>query len=128
MGPASLKTGLFHARHEQMNPFWVNPRIGLFTGYSFHRGHCLKSVYTTEYEAFLQRLITARKNADLTQHDLADLLKKPQSFVSKYERRERRLDVVEFLVIAKAISADPYPIIREIDALISPPAKKRGGQ
>jgi len=76
----------------------------------------LKSVFTKEYEVFLKGLITARTKAGITQQDLARRLGKPQSFVSKYERRERRLDVVEFVTIARAIGVDPRRIVREIDA------------
>jgi transcriptional regulator with XRE-family HTH domain len=47
---------------------------------------------------------------------LAKKLKKPQSYVSKYERGERRLDVVEFLDIAKALGTDEHEIIRKVAA------------
>jgi transcriptional regulator with XRE-family HTH domain len=60
-------------------------------------------------------LITARKNAGITQQQLAVRLKRPQSFVSKYERRERRLDVIEFVTIANLVGIDPCGIIREIE-------------
>jgi transcriptional regulator with XRE-family HTH domain len=55
-------------------------------------------------------MIRARKNAGLTQHDLADRLHKPQSFVAKYEGGERRIDVVEFVTICRAIGSDPVKI------------------
>lgn len=75
-----------------------------------------KSVFTEEYERFRQMLIEARKESGLTQVDIAKRLGKPQSFVSKYERGERRLDVVEFLEVAKAIGADPKAIIDELSS------------
>ena len=75
----------------------------------------LKSVFTAQYREFLKALVEARKAASITQQDLADLLGKPQSFVSKYERGERRLDVVEFLSVARAIGTDPYKLLQEID-------------
>ena len=59
-------------------------------------------------------MIKARKKAGLTQQQLAKRLKKPQSFVAKYEGGERRLDVVEFLGVAQAIGADPLPNPRRI--------------
>jgi transcriptional regulator with XRE-family HTH domain len=52
-------------------------------------------------------LVEARQRADLTQAELSARLKRPQSFVSKYERGERRLDVIEFGYIARAIGLDP---------------------
>ena len=56
-------------------------------------------------------MIGARKAAGLTQHALAVRLKKPQSFVAKYEGGERRIDVVEFIAIARAIGSDPLKLI-----------------
>lgn len=48
-------------------------------------------------------LIDARRRAGLTQSALAARLARPQSFVSKYERGERRLDVIEFLEVSEAL-------------------------
>jgi transcriptional regulator with XRE-family HTH domain len=59
-------------------------------------------------------LVKARKTAGLTQQKLARRLKKPQSFVAKYERGERRLDVVEFVAITRAFGADPVQILRAL--------------
>ena len=73
-----------------------------------------KSVFTKKYERFLSILSDLRKEKGLSQAQLAKKLKKPQSFVSKYERGERRLDVVEFLDVAKILDADPCEIIRQI--------------
>jgi transcriptional regulator with XRE-family HTH domain len=86
----------------------------------------LKSVFTKEYEFLLEYLISARKAADITQQDLAERLKKPQSFVSKYERRERRLDVVEFVSIAQIIGFDPCKVVREIEQRLQPRPKGKG--
>jgi transcriptional regulator with XRE-family HTH domain len=41
-------------------------------------------------------------------------LKRPQSYVSKFERGERRLDVVEFLDVAKALRIDPLDLLRQL--------------
>ena len=51
----------------------------------------------------------------MTQVELADLLGRPQSFVSKYERGERRLDVVEFLEIADALGIKAAHIIEAVE-------------
>lgn len=80
----------------------------------------MKSVFTDEYERFLRLLIDARKAAGITQQALAHTLNKPQSFVSKYERRERRLDVVEFLLVARAIGIDPHTIVTDLGASLPP--------
>jgi transcriptional regulator with XRE-family HTH domain len=64
------------------------------------------------YKRFRELLIEARIEARLTQTDLALRLKRPQSFVSKCERGERRVDVVEFGDIAKALGIDPIRFLR----------------
>lgn len=60
-----------------------------------------KSVHSKEYRAFLLKLRKARQDAKLTQNDVARLLKQPQSFVSKTESGERRLDAVELKSLAR---------------------------
>ena len=74
----------------------------------------MPSVFTAEYRVFLQQLIAARKNCGLTQTEVAEKLRKHQSFVSKYERGERRLDVVEFLKIANALNFEPCAFLRAL--------------
>jgi transcriptional regulator with XRE-family HTH domain len=66
-----------------------------------------KSVHSAGQTAFCELMIRARKAAGLTQRDLAKRLRRPQSFVAKYEGGERRVDVVEFIEICKAIEVDP---------------------
>jgi len=73
-----------------------------------------KSVHTKNYTRFLELLITARKDADVTQDEVARRLDRPQSFVSKYENGERRVDIIEFIEIAEAIGFDPIAFIRKI--------------
>lgn len=71
-----------------------------------------KSVHSPAQLAFRELMIAARRKAGLTQQGLATRLGKHQSFVAKYEGGERRLDVVEFLVIAGAIGTDPVKLLR----------------
>ena len=71
-----------------------------------------KSVHSTGQTAFCELMIGARKTAGLTQHELAKRLRRPQSFVAKYEGGERRVDVVEFIEICKAIEADPHKLLK----------------
>jgi hypothetical protein len=51
----------------------------------------------------------------LTQTDLTRKLGRPQSFVSKFETGERRLDAIEFLDVARALGADPPQMLREVE-------------
>lgn len=57
----------------------------------------------------------ARLAAQLTQQQLARKLRKPQSFVSSYESGQRRVDVLEFLTIIRAIGARPADIFKAIE-------------
>jgi transcriptional regulator with XRE-family HTH domain len=62
---------------------------------------------------FRQMLVEARLACGLHQAVLADRLGKPQSFVSKYERGERRLDFPEFITLADALGLDVTSFIEE---------------
>jgi len=73
-----------------------------------------KSIHSADQATFCELMTSARKDAGLTQHELAKRLKRPQSFVAKYEGGERRLDVIEFLAITRAIGADPIRILRSL--------------
>ncbi len=75
-----------------------------------------KSIFSQENEMLRQLLVTARQQKGLTQSDVASALDKPQSFVSKYERGERRLDVVEFLEVADTLAIDPASVIVQLEA------------
>ena len=77
-----------------------------------------KSVFTDAYRHLMKALIQERKDAKITQQELSDKLGKPQSFVSKYESGERRLDVVELLQITEVLGIDIFPLIREIQAMV----------
>jgi transcriptional regulator with XRE-family HTH domain len=63
--------------------------------------------------------VEARVAKGVTQIELADLLGRPQSFVSKVEGGDRRLDVIEFLQIITALNVDPEPIIQSVAAAIA---------
>lgn len=62
----------------------------------------------------MQVLVETRKSKCVTQQELADRLKRPQSYVAKIETGERRLDVVEFLEWFQALGADPKVAVSAI--------------
>lgn len=64
-----------------------------------------------DYEKLTQTLVRTRKQAGLTQQQVADRLGKPQSWVAKVEGGERRLDVIEFIHLARAMDADPLEVL-----------------
>jgi transcriptional regulator with XRE-family HTH domain len=61
-------------------------------------------------------LVEARERADLTQTELAARLRRPQSFVSDYEAGQRRIEVAEFILIARALGLDPAATVGELAA------------
>ena len=63
-------------------------------------------LHSPHYQVFRNLLIEARESAGMTQVQVAELLRKPQSFVSKYERGERRLDFTEFIEVAATLEID----------------------
>lgn len=73
-----------------------------------------RSVFLFSYGVFIQCLVDARTGAGVTQWDLATMLQRPQSFISKVERGDRCLDVIEFLQITAALNVKPEPIIQAV--------------
>ena len=65
-----------------------------------------KSIYSKDYKNVIKKLKKARLNVGLKQEDVAMKLKKPQSYVSKIERGERRVDVTELKELAKIYKKD----------------------
>lgn len=66
-----------------------------------------------------------RTSRSLTQTDLAKTLRKPQSFVSDYERGERRIDLAEFIVIARGIGIDPQVAFKGVEGAYSLKATRK---
>jgi transcriptional regulator with XRE-family HTH domain len=72
-----------------------------------------KSLKSAEYARLVEILVAVRQDAGVRQHALAKKLGRPQSFIAKYEGGERRIDVVEFIAIARALGADPLKLFRD---------------
>lgn len=66
--------------------------------------------------ALIEALRSARLEAGLTQTQLSNKLRRPQSFVAKYENGERKVEVVEFVLISAAIGCDPHKVIEVVVA------------
>jgi transcriptional regulator with XRE-family HTH domain len=77
-------------------------------------GPAHKTIHAERYERFRRMLIAERERFGFTQTQLAEALGRPQSFVSKYETGERRIDVEEFLQIAEALQTDASRFIRAL--------------
>jgi transcriptional regulator with XRE-family HTH domain len=65
-----------------------------------------KSIYDKDYRQIIERLKKARIDAGLSQQAVADKMKKPQSYISKTESGERRLDVAEMKKFTKLYNKD----------------------
>jgi transcriptional regulator with XRE-family HTH domain len=78
----------------------------------------LRSPRQQQLRALLRDL---RKRQHLTQTEVAKRLAKPQSFVAKYERGERKLSVIEFIDVVRALGVESAAVIRQlIDAIDHP--------
>lgn len=71
----------------------------------------MKSIYTDDYIIIISSLRNIRKKLNITQSDLAQRLNVPQSFISKVENRERRLDIIEFLSWVDALGISVEDIL-----------------
>ena len=77
-----------------------------------------KSIASHEYRLFLEKLRSAREHAGLTQIDVADRLGETQSFVSKCERGERRLDIIEVRSFCAAIGTSLSAFAEDLEQFL----------
>lgn len=73
-----------------------------------------KTIFTGANRVVVETLRKARKAAGMTQRQLADRLQRDQSWISLIEGSQRRVDVVEFIEIARALGADPAVLLDQI--------------
>lgn len=74
-----------------------------------------KTIYSQEYALFLEGLRKAREEKGLTQTEVAERLGKTQSFVSKVERGERRIDIVELRAFCNALGLSTGEFLQKIE-------------
>ncbi len=77
------------------------------------RSALLKSLRTRTHRSLCAVLVEARKSAGISQQELARRLKRSQSFIAKIEVGERRIDVVEFIEIARALGREPAELLTQ---------------
>jgi hypothetical protein len=117
------------ARTRFIIQFWDNPFLG---------SNCLppilwlwrqmqKSLKSPEYGRLVELLVAVRHSAGFQQQKLAAKLRKPQSFVAKYEGGERRIDLIEFIAITRALGADPVKLFGDFVAGKPGPKVRRKG-
>lgn len=74
-----------------------------------------KSIYTREYAALLRVLRELRRRAGITQVELARRLRQSQSFVSKVERGERRLDVIQVRTMCRKLGVTLREFVQRLE-------------
>ena len=82
-----------------------------------------KTIRSKGQVALCQAVVVARKSAGLGLDDLAERLKCHQSLVARIESGERRIDVVELVVLARAIGFDPFDVLAIVEAATEPDHK-----
>jgi len=77
----------------------------------------VKFVSEARHVALVSYIVQRRKDAGLTQQQVADALGQYQSFVARLESGQRRIDVVELLDLARILKFDPVKALREIEKI-----------
>lgn len=73
-----------------------------------------KTIFGGDHRHLIEVLVEARLTAGLTQAQVAKRVGKDQTFISIIERGQRRVDVLEFVALAKAMNADPTKLFGEV--------------
>ena len=73
-----------------------------------------KSAFSDAHQILVEQLTAARKQSGLKQEELAALIGKDQSYISNIERGQRRVDVLEFVTIARFLKVDPVKMLADI--------------
>ena len=76
-------------------------------------------VGSPDYRAAIEAIKAARTALNITQRELARRLGKPPSFVNKIELLERRIDVLEFIMVARALEIEPQILLRRVESALS---------
>jgi len=74
-----------------------------------------RDTYRPQYRSIIAKLVESRRAAGMTQIDLALALGTDQSQISKIERGERRLDIIDYLRICRAVRVDPEEPLRSVN-------------
>jgi transcriptional regulator with XRE-family HTH domain len=73
-----------------------------------------KSAFSPQYLDIIERLIDRRRELGMTQVELGAAYGEDQSFISRIERRQRRIDVYEFVRFCRALRIKPSSILDDI--------------
>ena len=73
-----------------------------------------KTLRSKGHRDLIDILVKSREQAGLTQRDLAARLRRPHSFIGRIEAGERRVDVIEFIEIARVMGLDPKHLFAKL--------------
>lgn len=82
-----------------------------------------KTLATKEYKLLLEMLYQLRVSSGVRQSDLAEMLKVPQSFVSKLESGERRIDLIELRSLLKCLGTNIVEFVVELEKRVNESGK-----
>ena len=85
----------------------------------------MKALRSPAARAVAAVIAAVRKDADLTQRELALRLKRPHSVVGMIESNQRQVNVPEFIAIAEALGTDPADLFRQVCANMKDGSKRR---
>lgn len=77
-----------------------------------------KSIFDGAHAQLIEILMAARRRSGLTQAEVAAKVSKDQTFISLIERSQRRVDVLEFIALARAMGEDPQRLFAEVVATV----------
>ena len=77
-----------------------------------------KTIFDGAHAQLVDIMIAARKRSGLTQVELAAKVGRDQTFISLIERSQRRIDVLEFIALARAMGEDPQRLFSELISTI----------
>jgi transcriptional regulator with XRE-family HTH domain len=83
-----------------------------------------KSISSPQYRTFLRQLRLARKRSGLSQIELAARIDETQSFVSKCERGERRLDLIELRIFCRAFGISLSSFVEALEGVLAAPTDR----
>jgi len=108
-----IRTGCFRVNGLQY------PVLGYVTRFPIFFSTMEKSIYTSQQKRLQELLHQLRQQAGLRQIDLAKRLGVPQSFVSKYESGERRLDILELRAVCASLGISLQKFARRLENALS---------
>lgn len=77
-----------------------------------------KTLGSNQHDALIQFLVERRQEIEMTQSELAKELGEYQSFVARLESGQRRVDVIEFIELARVLAFDPHKVLDVISDVI----------